>query len=150
MSQKPEIAHCPPDSVLSQIGAEGFDEELFAAIEIHVESCARCQQQMENFLKMSQVAFSQKSVEQDLPELPDVPGFNLVRELGRGGAGVVYLAQEDETQRLVALKMIDGGWIKGPSGRARWLAEARAVARVNDINIVQLYRVEERPQFYLM
>ncbi|MEI7922919.1 MAG: serine/threonine-protein kinase [Planctomycetota bacterium] len=150
MSQKPEIAHCPPDSVLSQIGAEGFDEELFAAIEIHVESCARCQQQMEKFVKMSQVAFSQKSVEQDLPELPDVPGFNLVRELGRGGAGVVYLAQEDETQRLVALKMIDGGWIKGPSGRARWLAEARAVARVNDVHIVQLYRVEERPQFYLM
>jgi serine/threonine protein kinase len=150
VSQKPEIAHCPPDSVLSQIGAEGFDEELFAAIEIHVESCTRCQQQMENFVQMSQVAFSQKSVEQDLPELPDVPGFTLVRELGRGGAGVVYLAQEDETQRLVALKMIDGGWIKGPSGRARWLAEARAVARVNDVHIVQLYRVEERPQFYLM
>lgn len=150
MSQKPEIAHCPPDSVLSQIGAEGFDEEFFAAIEIHVESCALCQQQMENFAQMSQVGFSQKSVEQDLPELPHVPGFTLVRELGRGGAGVVYLAQEDETQRLVALKMIDGGWIKGPSGRARWLAEARAVARVNDVHIVQLYRVEERPQFYLM
>src|SRR5207247_1179368 len=40
------------------------------------------------------------------PHWPSVPGYDLRRELGRGGMGVVYLARQVRPQRLVALKMI--------------------------------------------
>lgn len=149
MSQ-PEPAHCPPESLLRRLGAEWLDDDIFGAIETHVEECPACQGRMEEFVQISRVGLLPESNAGGFDELPGVPGFSIVRELGRGAAGVVYLAREDETQRLVALKMIPGGWISGPRGRARWLAEARAVASVNDTHIVRLYRVEERPQFYLM
>src|ERR1700733_11467971 len=41
--------------------------------------------------------------------LPDLPGYELLRELGRGGMGVVYLARQVKLNRLTAVKMILSG-----------------------------------------
>ncbi|MBY0513988.1 MAG: serine/threonine protein kinase, partial [Gemmataceae bacterium] len=69
---------------------------------------------------------------------PAVPGYEVRRELGRGGMGVVYLARHVKLDRLVALKMV----VQGTAGRStlnRFLAEAGAVAAVRHPNVVQVY-----------
>jgi WD40 repeat protein len=66
-------------------------------------------------------------------------GYEILRELGRGGMGVVYLARHLALDRTVALKMILHGDHAGTANLERFLAEAQAVARLQHANIVQIF-----------
>ena len=66
--------------------------------------------------------------------------YELIRELGRGGMGTVYLARDTRLARRVAIKFLAGGT---PSVAARFLVEARATARCNHENIVVIHEVDE-------
>ncbi|HTN84313.1 MAG TPA: protein kinase [Sorangium sp.] len=66
--------------------------------------------------------------------------YEIIRKLGRGGMGVVFLARDPKLGRLVAIKLL-----LRYSGRGieRFLAEARATARCRHENIVVIYEVDE-------
>ena len=74
---------------------------------------------------------------------PTVPGYKIYSELGRGAMGVVYKAKQKGLNRLVALKMMLAGGHAGAEQLARFHAEAKAVARLQNPNIVQIYDVGE-------
>jgi WD40 repeat protein len=74
---------------------------------------------------------------------PQVAGYEILGELGRGGMGVVYQARHLGLNRLVALKMIRSDVHVNAQWRARFQAEARVVAGLQHPNIVQLYEVGE-------
>jgi len=76
-------------------------------------------------------------------KLPEVPGFEVLDVLGRGGMGIVYRARHLQLGRLVALKMILPGRELSPGIMARFLNEARVVARFQHPHIVQIYEVGE-------
>ena len=71
--------------------------------------------------------------------VPQVPGYEVLAELGRGGMGVVYHAKQVKLNRDVALKMVLGADRAGPKEVIRFLAEAEAVAAVRHPNVVQVY-----------
>lgn len=77
------------------------------------------------------------------PRPPEVPGHDLVGLLGRGGMGVVYQARHRVLGRTVAVKLLLLGEHADAHLRDRFLSEARAVARLQHPNIVQIYEIGE-------
>jgi eukaryotic-like serine/threonine-protein kinase len=67
--------------------------------------------------------------------------FSIVRTLGRGGMGTVYLALDARSKKQVALKVIPAGPDADPNDLARFRAEAEAVERLDHPNIVKLFDV---------
>jgi hypothetical protein len=65
--------------------------------------------------------------------------YELIRRLGRGGMGVVYLARDRLLNREVALKMIRSGDLAAAEERERFQREARALARVSHRHLVTVF-----------
>lgn len=71
----------------------------------------------------------------------DIPGYKIVRTLGRGGMATVYLAIQESFEREVALKIMSPALSEDPKFTARFLHEARIVSRLVHPNIVTVYDV---------
>lgn len=69
--------------------------------------------------------------------------YEIKRQLGQGGMGAVYLAEDRRLHRLVALKFLAPSLIASPEAKARFEREARAVSGLNHPNIGVLYSIEE-------
>jgi serine/threonine-protein kinase len=77
--------------------------------------------------------------------------YEIIRPLGRGGMGTVYLARERLLERLVAIKVLHRELFDAES-QERFLREARAAARLTHANIVPLYSFGQSAEtvFYVM
>jgi serine/threonine protein kinase len=73
------------------------------------------------------------------PELADHPDYEVVRELGRGGMGVVYLVRNKLMGRLEVLKVVGGHLVERPGVRDRFLREVQSAAKLQHKNIVTAY-----------
>jgi formylglycine-generating enzyme required for sulfatase activity/serine/threonine protein kinase len=73
------------------------------------------------------------------PELVDHPDYEIVRELGRGGMGVVYLVRNKLMGRLEVLKVVGGHLVERPGVRDRFLREVQSAAKLQHKNIVAAY-----------
>ncbi|RMI29109.1 protein kinase domain-containing protein [Nocardia stercoris] len=77
-------------------------------------------------------------------------GFRIVRELGAGGMGQVFLAQDRSLPRYIALKVLNDAAGQDAELRARFLREADIVARLDHPNIVTVHaRGEERGRLWI-
>ena len=69
--------------------------------------------------------------------------YLILRKLGQGGMGQVYLARQQSLKREVALKLLRNDLNANPTALKRFQGEAEAVARVTHANIVQVYAIGE-------
>ena len=77
-------------------------------------------------------------------ELPATVGkFRIVRELGGGGMGIVYLADDPDGRRQVAVKVMRPKYAADRSARERFLREARSAMTIEHDHVVPVYQVEE-------
>src|SRR5216117_352885 len=79
-----------------------------------------------------------------MPELPQsVDRFQIVRILGKGGMGTVYLARDERLERPVAVKVLHSEDLATEDRRARFLREARHAASIRHPNVATIYEVGE-------
>jgi serine/threonine protein kinase len=85
-------------------------------------------------------ATAEKAAREAAPRgLPQVPGYEVQAELGRGGMGVVYQAWDPHLKRPVALKFLRAERADHPDLRRRFQAEAEATARLQHPQLVQVF-----------
>jgi len=103
------------------------------------------------------------STSESLPNRPDdvlrsqverviSANYDLEREIGRGGMGIVYRARDKRLKRVVAVKLLPPDLAYRADIRSRFLREAETAAQLNHPNIVPIYTVEEADNlvFFIM
>ncbi|CAN5180442.1 hypothetical protein BH11PLA2_BH11PLA2_07470 [soil metagenome] len=98
--------------------------------------------QMESLKRMRRA--SDSGILAPVEPMPDHIGdYKIIREIGRGGMGVVYEAEQASLGRRVALKILPLPARNEPEKRERFLREAQAAARLHHTNIVPVFGVGE-------
>jgi eukaryotic-like serine/threonine-protein kinase len=70
---------------------------------------------------------------------PELPGFEILGELGRGGMGIVYRARQRKDNAIVAIKVIRKDRLQHEEAVRRFRREAQAAARLSHPNIVHVF-----------
>ncbi|MEZ5461041.1 protein kinase [Dokdonella sp.] len=71
----------------------------------------------------------------------EIPGYRLLRQLGRGGMATVYLAVQESVDREVALKIMSPALLVDPNFGERFLREAKIAARLHHRHVVGIHDV---------
>jgi serine/threonine protein kinase len=162
------VSH-PTDQTLSSYGLGKLDDRLAEAVNQHLEQCPECSKRVaemsaDSFLERLRDArppMDHATSEQSRPGgslspkgtnapppppvstlppgLAEHPDYEITRELGRGGMGVVYLVQNTLMGRPEVLKVVSSQLINRPGVLDRFLREIRSAARLRHANIVTAY-----------
>jgi serine/threonine protein kinase len=79
----------------------------------------------------------------EAPALDQLGDYRILREIGRGGMGVVYEAEQVSLGRRVALKVLPPQMVRDFKRKHRFEREARSAARLHHTNIVPVFGVGE-------
>ena len=89
---------------------------------------------------------SNDSAEDDLPE--NIGDYQIIGQIGRGGMGVVYEAEQLSLKRRVALKVLPQSLLSTDTARLRFQREARAAAKMHHTNIVPVFDVGQQDDYF--
>lgn len=121
----------------------GDDEDL----RLEIESLLAVKSSSENFfeqppLSLAAEMFSQKERQPNLAG-KEISHYKIIRLIGAGGMGEVYLAEDTRLHRQIALKVLTSQFETDSERIKRFKKEARAVSALNHPNIITIYAIEE-------
>src|SRR5205085_5729531 len=122
-----------------QQAGERPDIEEFAAR--HPQAAVALRQVLASLQLLEQAVVN--APEPEMPALGELGDFRIVGEIGRGGMGVVYEAEQISLRRRVALKVLSFGATLDPRQRQRFENEARAAAQRHHTHIVPGYALRQ-------
>ncbi len=149
---------CPREEQLVALIDSSLSSEDSDLIEQHLVVCPACEERLAGLVsqdggdwdeyremlgtKASNHRDTLPCLEIDADGLVDglrSKGFTDLKELGRGGMGIVFAASQPAMQRTVAIKLLHLGALAGPQRTQRLLAEARAIGQLNHENVLKIF-----------
>lgn len=150
-------AACPEIEELEGFAADPGGSA--AGVRAHVSSCRACKARVaelsENLALVAELGSAAPGLAAGLgpTAIPDrIGGFRVVREVGRGGMGIVYEARQSHPERRVALKLLRGDYASSVERRRLFDREIRALARLRHPGITAIFEagMSEGGPYYAM
>ncbi|MEE9296934.1 MAG: serine/threonine-protein kinase [Phycisphaerae bacterium] len=138
---------CPDLEKIEQLLNDDLPRDERSEIETHLRTCPACSNRLSDLSENEKLL---RDIEHVLPSGADkcletaavptsIGHYTIVRELGRGGMGVVYEAKQESPRRSVALKVIRGGGRLDEHRAASLRREAQALARLKHPGIATIH-----------
>jgi serine/threonine protein kinase/WD40 repeat protein len=107
---------------------------------------------VENFGAKSHDGLAGPTAHHIIPPIKQLGDFQIIREIGRGGMGVVFQARQESLGRTVALKVLPKQILPDAHHQKRFMREAKAAARLHHTNIVPIFGVghQDGLHYYVM
>jgi serine/threonine protein kinase len=136
----PDARH-PTDQVLRDHRLRRLDDRSAESLNRHLDSCPDCRRRAAALSGPGDgpAPSPRVAVEDLIPGLAENADYEVLRELGRGGMGVVYLARNRLLGREEVLKVVSGDLVDRSIVRERFLREIRNAAQLHHPNIVTAY-----------
>lgn len=147
-----EADSCPEVDVLEQFVRGEIGGGAHASLSEHVASCSTCRESAAEMAENLRVAAALRGRRERSPDAaggfpacgsappaPVLDNFEVLREIGRGGMGVVYEAEQRRPPRRVALKLIHAAGAGHSQVERLFQREARALARLRHPHIAAIY-----------
>lgn len=133
---------CPDPIELEAYLAGDLEPHDRTRVEQHLASCPSCRDRTdelsENLDLIARARVVLEPLAGDVAHPDRVGPFRVVREIGRGGMGIVYLAEQDHPRRRVALKVVRPGLASAGTMR-RFEREVDALARLEHPGIARIF-----------
>jgi eukaryotic-like serine/threonine-protein kinase len=147
-----EAADLPPSEQREFLASRcGDDSALASEVLILLEEDSRGGSMLDrDVAQLAHQVFGDPS--SDSPPFQELGPYRILKALGEGGMGVVYLAERNDLGSRVAIKVLRDAWLS-PARRARFAIEQRTLAQLNHPSIARLYDADTSPDgtpFFVM